>query len=390
MNFEPQKFFVGLVDFFSIFMPGALAVSLTKDWAARQIGLEKGFPIQDTADVAVFLFAAYLVGHLVFLIGAKLLDDYVYDPIRNATTIGQTNRLADGKCLSFRPVRTLASSSLLFGEKADKALTVALRSRSRFFQDGDAAGAVNAFQWSKARLSKENPEGLATVHRFEADSKFFRSFVVLLFVIGCVLLVQHRFLLAGACVVFLLPSLWRYGEQRFKATQQAYWYVMTLGTDGVGGRTSDGLTHAGGVVCRKNDKGQRTYLLVTAKRDREQWVLPKGHIEPYESAEQTAIREIHEESEHWARPREDALIGDFWLGPQPNAPYTRFILMDLMEEPKKWRRPWWRRRNCVREPKRAEGRKHEWLTLDAATAKLPSEAQAVLEEADRMLKAQGI
>ena len=34
MNFEPQKFFIGLVDFFSIFMPGALLTYLVKDWAA--------------------------------------------------------------------------------------------------------------------------------------------------------------------------------------------------------------------------------------------------------------------------------------------------------------------------------------------------------------------
>ena len=32
MNFEPQKFFISLVDFFSILMPGALLAYLGKDW----------------------------------------------------------------------------------------------------------------------------------------------------------------------------------------------------------------------------------------------------------------------------------------------------------------------------------------------------------------------
>ena len=39
---------------------------------------------------------------------------------------------------------------------------------------------INAFQWAKARLTLEHPVALAAVQRFEADSKFFRSFVVVL------------------------------------------------------------------------------------------------------------------------------------------------------------------------------------------------------------------
>jgi hypothetical protein len=31
MSFEPQKFFVGLIDFFSILLPGALLTFLVKD-----------------------------------------------------------------------------------------------------------------------------------------------------------------------------------------------------------------------------------------------------------------------------------------------------------------------------------------------------------------------
>jgi len=35
MNFEPQKFFIGLVDFFSILMPGAMLTYLGKDSQGR-------------------------------------------------------------------------------------------------------------------------------------------------------------------------------------------------------------------------------------------------------------------------------------------------------------------------------------------------------------------
>jgi 8-oxo-dGTP pyrophosphatase MutT (NUDIX family) len=54
-------------------------------------------------------------------------------------------------------------------------------------------------------------------------------------------------------------------------------------------------THAGGVVYRDSDHGPR-YLIVKARRDPSIWVLPKGHIEPGETREDAAVREIQEEA----------------------------------------------------------------------------------------------
>ena len=41
--------------------------------------------------------------------------------------------------------------------------------------------------------------------------------------------------------------------------------------------------------------GEWEYLLVEARRSRE-WVLPKGHIEPGETPEEAAVREVQEEA----------------------------------------------------------------------------------------------
>lgn len=54
------------------------------------------------------------------------------------------------------------------------------------------------------------------------------------------------------------------------------------------------LTHAGSVVIRSVG-GRLEYLLV-ASSDGENWVLPKGHIEPGELPEETAVRELMEEA----------------------------------------------------------------------------------------------
>jgi 8-oxo-dGTP pyrophosphatase MutT (NUDIX family) len=54
-------------------------------------------------------------------------------------------------------------------------------------------------------------------------------------------------------------------------------------------------THAGGIVFRRDPDAVR-YLAVSARGNNDHWVLPKGHIDPGETPEQAAIREIREET----------------------------------------------------------------------------------------------
>jgi 8-oxo-dGTP pyrophosphatase MutT (NUDIX family) len=54
------------------------------------------------------------------------------------------------------------------------------------------------------------------------------------------------------------------------------------------------VTHAGGVVFRNSDN--QTLYLVVSSSDGANWVLPKGHIEPGESVEAAALRELAEEA----------------------------------------------------------------------------------------------
>jgi ADP-ribose pyrophosphatase YjhB (NUDIX family) len=54
-------------------------------------------------------------------------------------------------------------------------------------------------------------------------------------------------------------------------------------------------TTAGGIVFRRNEKsGELEILLVQDAKDR--WTIPKGHVEEGETTQETALREIQEET----------------------------------------------------------------------------------------------
>jgi 8-oxo-dGTP pyrophosphatase MutT (NUDIX family) len=71
------------------------------------------------------------------------------------------------------------------------------------------------------------------------------------------------------------------------------------------------VVSAGGVVMR-NDGNDREVLLCGRSSDR-LWALPKGTPEPGETIEQTALREVREETGVEVRP--DGLIGEvkYWF-----------------------------------------------------------------------------
>lgn len=63
---------------------------------------------------------------------------------------------------------------------------------------------------------------------------------------------------------------------------------------------------AGGIIFRRGEDNQVEILLIQDSKNR--WTIPKGHIEPGETAQQTAKREVGEE----AGLKEVEVLG--WLG----------------------------------------------------------------------------
>ena len=382
MNFEPQKFFIGLVDFFSVLMPGAMLAYAIKDWAAATLfGFNTHFPLNGTEAAVIFLFASYLLGHMLFLVGA-ILDETVYEPLRALTELGQMKRLTKGDDLRPHWLRWIASTSFLFGRNADNAAMQAQQLKARALHKLRAEDAINAFQWCKARLAKDHSEGLLAVQRFEADSKFFRSFFVVLATLAAVYALRRQGLAASLCLAAMAPVLWSYIDQRFKATQQAYRYVITLEAERMldenkpnlpaAAPRDDGLSHAGGAVYRM--KGEEAeYMMVGGSKNRSERLLPKGHIEPGEDPRITAVREVREESGHWARV--ECFLGDRRLDKKDDqSPLVRWFLLEHREGPDSKPRP--------------ENRPCEWLSLKEAVKRASfRETRVLLRYAERRRRA---
>lgn len=77
MNFDPQKFFIGLMDFFSILLPGALLTWLLMGEVGPVVLGDRYATLTDAEAWAAFLFASYVFGHPVFLSGSWLDEFYL-------------------------------------------------------------------------------------------------------------------------------------------------------------------------------------------------------------------------------------------------------------------------------------------------------------------------
>jgi len=121
-------------------------------------------------------------------------------------------------------------------------------------------------------------------------------------------------------------------------------------------------THAGGVVVRYR-KRVAEFLVVTAHPEGEEWVLPKGHIDPGETARDAAAREVREES--GASASIVRSLGVWGLGVCGESVQVEFFLMRLLAE-----------------GPGGEGRRRKWLTEEEAMRALGfPESRAVVGRA---------
>lgn len=101
----------------------------------------------------------------------------------------------------------------------------------------------------------------------------------------------------------------------------------------LGGQKSEQHS-AGGILVKK--KGNRPQICLLSKRGGRVWAFPKGRVKPGESLEQTAEREILEETGHRAQALEKLDVIEYCFFLKENQTFYQktvtFFLMSLVEE----------------------------------------------------------
>jgi hypothetical protein len=203
---KPGDFLLGVLDFFAILLPGSLATWLVTQYIppktlrdALSFGLGDGTANPDPFVLgAAFLLSSYLLGHFVFMAGGEL--DPLYDRWRKRA----------------KPV------------DGDKTFQAALALQKELNKEL-VGGGFTTLKWASTYVQVKAPAARVEIDRLEADSKFFRSLVVVSVLAAAHFLLREQSPVAGvAAVVMTGLSYQRYRQQRWKMTELSYGTAVIL------------------------------------------------------------------------------------------------------------------------------------------------------------------
>jgi len=222
---KPSDFYIGVIDFFSVMLPGAVfTYFLEGSFYGDIFGVGKVFPEPDSepAKWLVFLTSAYILGNLIFMVASLL--DLSYNRIFRKLVF-QTRH-----DLSYRMAHSIQNQHLNIEFKLRGLLASRIMPENEYIlvrNSPKQQEIFNTFKWSQHFLLFDNPRALAEIERTVADSKFFRSLVVTFLALGGMLLYRETIIPGTVCLALAALSYYRYGELRFKSTEKAYEMIIT-------------------------------------------------------------------------------------------------------------------------------------------------------------------
>jgi len=158
MNFKPSDFFISLVEFFAILLPGFIVAFLFKNdilliFPAETVSFSTG----SVSAAAYYFIASYIIGHFVFGASGFILE-------------------------ALRPFRTYFARRW----EVDKAVKIMHDKLVSIEGEGNASREKKTHKkeilwlqkWADSVIQIKHPELIITIRQYEADAKFFRSFVV--------------------------------------------------------------------------------------------------------------------------------------------------------------------------------------------------------------------
>ena len=224
MDFKPQNFFIGVVDFFSVLLPGALLTYfLMGMFYDSFFGIGKTFPAPTDITVKwiIFLLITYTIGNIIYMLSSFLDASY------NKTL--RKKLFQSPYDLSYKTARSIHSKYVNVDASLMELSEQKLLTQDQFknILSNPKREIFNTFKWAKHFLLFNKPEALTDIKRTEADSKFFRSLVITFLIMAFMLLIKGNFIEPLIFIFLSALCYYRYGDLRFKATEMAYEMIIT-------------------------------------------------------------------------------------------------------------------------------------------------------------------
>lgn len=226
---KPSDFMIGVINFLSILLPGAIATALLLYVSPELRAVNARLQQQDGFEWVIGFAAAYFAGHLIFLAGSWL--DPFYDFIRRrrdpyggkeAKAVSRLDALAIAvlckRDFRLRPVPI---------DKGHRPFVVVDRLRRKSMTRIEY-NATNTFQWCRSILIQHSPAAHQDIEVHEADQKFFRSLIVLALLVAVGAAIGQEWAICAIAVATAFASFLRYYNRRLKTVSLAYIHVLTL------------------------------------------------------------------------------------------------------------------------------------------------------------------
>jgi hypothetical protein len=211
MSTKPADFFIGVIDFFAIILPGALLSYLVLVALRQYHPPLADLPGEGTAAGWVaFALSSYLLGHFASLIGAFFLDALY--------------------ALTYLKFRSRTWRRRPHWNRLDDQLYV----RAGALKEAELGTSnVTTYKWARMTLQSHAAGAMQEIDRLEADSKFFRSVTVVLVIVALAFggsITTHLGSGWGSLLlaIFVYLCFWRFSNLRWKATEAAYLAVIVL------------------------------------------------------------------------------------------------------------------------------------------------------------------
>ena len=236
MNFKPSEFFIGLVEFITILLPGALFAALLLLVEAKHpfSGAEPLYSFALNKDFSTVFYVAYIVaafglGYFLnsFASGLDLPFNSVRKRIKPYSS-EITNKKESEEAYCNRPLSIFLQLFFELEYKVTVSTAFDETEKLRDAQHESVKRSSNVYKWATLMLETKFPAIAVEINKTMAASKFFRSLVIVFLTALVLRLFGYINFPIWLIIVLIVLSFREYVVQRMKCIEKTYLSVVVL------------------------------------------------------------------------------------------------------------------------------------------------------------------